>query len=222
MSDRVPRETPAPPLAAVTVFGPVLPGLLRYAELLAGPAILAGCIGPHEAGRLWERHLLNCAVAVSVVPPAGQAADVGSGAGLPGLVWALMRPDAELTLVEPLHRRVDFLQEAVAVLQLDNVTVVRARAEELHGSHQFDLVAARAVAPLKRLIPACLPLVRRTGSLVALKGATALHEIDEARPQLRRVRATSVVVTTYGEGIVSPPTTAVIVRTERGTERGKV
>jgi len=153
----------------------------RYAALLATDGVVRGLIGPREAPRLWDRHLLNSAVVGACVPDGATVGDVGSGAGLPGLALAIARPDVKVTLIEPLLRRTRFLDEAVESLGLgDQVEVLRARAEELHGQRTFDVVTARAVAPLERLARWCLPLVVRHGELVALKGSSVADEIDEA------------------------------------------
>ncbi len=162
--------------------------------LLANEAVTLGLIGPREVPRLWERHIGNSAWVVLPAPgmvPAGAAvADVGSGAGLPGLVWAIVRPDLQVTLIEPLLRRSGFLQRAVADLGLSGrVSVVRDRAENLAGSASWDVVTARAVAPLDRLLGWTLPLVHDEGVLLALKGASAETEVAAAAAIVARLRA---------------------------------
>ena len=144
-------------------------------------ACVRGLIGPREAPRLWDRHLLNCAVLAEVMPERRDVCDIGSGAGLPGLVLAIARPDLTVTLVEPLLRRTTFLEEVVAELGLDSVEVVRGRAEELHGQRTFDVVTSRAVAPLERLLRWSMPLVAPRGALVAMKGSSVDEEIEAAR-----------------------------------------
>jgi 16S rRNA (guanine527-N7)-methyltransferase len=177
----------------------------QYADLLATEGVTRGLIGPRELPRLWERHIMNSAVVLPRVPEGASVADVGTGAGLPGLVWAIARPDLTVSLVEPLLRRTTFLDEAVLALGLDNVTVVRARAEDVKET--YDVVTARAVAPLDRLGRWCLPLVRPGGVLLALKGRTAQEEVTASTATLRRLGATTIVVSTYGtEGV---PTTVV-------------
>ena len=215
MSDAVSRETPSAPDVARRVFSSALPQAQRYADLLATEGVLRGLIGPREAPRLWERHLLNCALLGEAMPRGADVCDVGSGAGLPGLVLALARPDLSLTLVEPLLRRTSFLEEAVQILGLENVEVVRARAEELHGHRTFSVVTSRAVAPLERLLTWSLPLVTPGGALVAMKGAAVEEEVAAAEATLRRYAAGAVSVHTYGDGLIDPPTTAV--RVEAGT-----
>jgi 16S rRNA (guanine527-N7)-methyltransferase len=181
----------------------------RYADLLADAGVVRGLIGPREVPRLWERHLLNCAVVAELVPAAATVVDIGSGAGLPGLVLAIARPDVRVTLVEPLLRRTTFLEEAVGLLGLDTVDVRRARAEELHGSLTFDVVTSRAVAPLDRLLTWSLPLVAAGGVVLAMKGSSALDEIDAARATLARFAALEPSVHSCGRGVVDPPTTVV-------------
>lgn len=187
------------------VFGEQLPLVVRYADLLVGPGVERGLIGPREAPRLWDRHLLNCAVVVSRIPEHATVADVGSGAGLPGLVWAIMRPDLHVTLIEPVLRRTTFLEEAVDELELAGVTVQRSRAEDAAGG--FDVVTARAVAPLEKLAGWCLPLVRPGGVLLALKGRTAEEEVSASTRALHKMGATDIVVTSYGD--LQVPTTVV-------------
>ncbi len=157
---------------------------LRYAELLAGDGVLRGLIGPREAPRLWERHLFNCAVLADWVPDGARVCDIGSGAGLPGIVLAIARPDARVTLVEPLLRRTTFLTEVVQELELDNVEVIRGRADALHATRSFDVVTSRAVASLEVLLDWSMPLVSASGALIALKGSSVADEIEAARPRL--------------------------------------
>ena len=182
----------------------------RYAELLATEGVVRGLIGPREAPRLWERHLLNCAVLAELVPDSVSVADVGSGAGLPGLVLAIARPDLRVTLVEPLLRRSRFLDEVVEDLGLRaQVEVVRGRAEEIAGQRTFDVVTARAVAPLERLARWCLPLVAPGGELVAMKGASARVEVEAARPALTALGCADAVVVELGADVLAEPTWAV-------------
>ncbi len=176
MSD-VSRETPSVPAGARGVFSDALPLAERFAHLLATDGVVRGLIGPREVPRLWERHLVNCALLGLGVPRGVTVADVGSGAGLPGLVLAIGRPDLRVTLVEPLLRRTTFLTEAVEQLALANVEVVRDRAEALHGHRSFDVVTSRAVAPLDRLARWCLPLVVPGGRMLAMKGSSAADEV---------------------------------------------
>jgi len=176
------------------VFGDRWPVAASYAELLATDGVTRGLIGPREAPRIWERHLYNCALLADLLVRDAEVCDIGSGAGLPGLVLAIRRPDLRVTLVEPLLRRTTFLSETVGRLGLDNVTVVRDRAENLHGTSTFDVVTSRAVAPLPRLLAWSLPLVRAGGSMLALKGASAREEVTNADAELRRWRVAATEV----------------------------
>jgi 16S rRNA (guanine527-N7)-methyltransferase len=206
-------ELPAPPEQADTVFGDRLPDAVRYAELLADAGVRRGLIGPREVPRMWERHLLNCAVLSEVIDREVSVCDVGSGAGLPGIPLALVRPDLDITLLEPLLRRTTFLEEVVKLLGLSNVTVVRGRAEEVLGKMApVEVVTARAVAPLERLAGWGLPLLRPHGEMAVLKGDTAIEELKSARDALSRLGAVDAVVVHVGEGIVEPLSTVVRVR----------
>lgn len=218
MTDHVSRETPPAPPVAQGVFSHALPAAEAYAHRLATDGVVRGLIGPREAPRLWERHLLNCAVVAEAVPQGARVCDIGSGAGLPGIPMALARPDLHVTLVEPLLRRTTFLEEVVAELGLTNVEVVRGRAEELHGVRTFDVVTSRAVAPLPKLLRWSVPLVRPGGTMLAMKGSSAAEEVAAARKDLRRLGAGAVEVLEVGAGVVSPAT--VLVRVEvRGSRR---
>lgn len=190
---------PVPPSAAADRLGVAMPKLRRYAELLATAGVVRGLIGPREVPRLWDRHLLNSAALLPLLPDHGHVVDVGAGAGLPGIVIGIARPDLAVTLLEPLLRRVRFLRECVEELDLPNVRVLRGRAEE-HGGFGADVVVARAVAPLARLATVCLPLLRPGGELLAIKGATADEELRRARTTLEGLGAAAWDVLT-----VSPP-----------------
>lgn len=203
----VSRETPPAPIAARGVFASDrLPIAEQFAGLLAQAGVERGLVGPREAPRLWERHLLNCAVVGDLIPAGVTVCDVGSGAGLPGLVLAIARPDLEITLVEPLARRTTFLDEAVQVLGLARVRVVRGRAEALHGRERFDVVTARAVAPLERLLTWCMPLVAPGGALLAMKGSSAEAEAEAASAVLRELGCATPVVLEVGGPALDPPT----------------
>jgi 16S rRNA (guanine527-N7)-methyltransferase len=213
MSD-VSRETSAadalgpPPASVVTLAGQQEPLLQRYAAWLATEAVPRGLIGPREVPRLWDRHILNCLVITSLVPAGSRVADVGSGAGLPGLVLAIVRPDLRVVLIEPLLRRTAFLDDVVVDLALPNTEVHRGRAEHFTGA-PFDVVVSRAVAPLGRLLSWCMPLVRPHGELLALKGATAAAEVAQSRSALHSCGASSWSVRQVGADYVDPPTTVV-------------
>ncbi|MGH3423795.1 MAG: 16S rRNA (guanine(527)-N(7))-methyltransferase RsmG [Nocardioidaceae bacterium] len=179
-----------------------------YVARLAGGGIERGLIGPRELPRLWDRHVLNCAVVATVLPARSRVADVGSGAGLPGVVWAIARPDIQVTLIEPLRRRTDFLSELVAELGLDHqVEVWRGRAED--HAVGYRVVTARAVAALDKLARWCLPLVEPGGCLLALKGSSARQELADASSTIDRLGGTGARVTTYGEDILPVPTTVI-------------
>jgi len=147
----------------------------RYAQLLTGPGIERGLIGPKEGDRIWERHIANCIPITTIIPQNIRLVDIGSGAGLPGVVIALVRPDLKVTLIEPLQRRVDFLNEVVAELGIP-VEVIRGRAERI--KKQFEVVTARAVAPLEKLINISWHMIPKGGSLMAMKGESAADEIQ--------------------------------------------
>ncbi|MBW8818975.1 MAG: 16S rRNA (guanine(527)-N(7))-methyltransferase RsmG, partial [Streptomyces sp.] len=190
-------------------------------ELLAEAGVQRGLIGPREVPRLWERHLLNCAVLSEVVPEGVTVCDVGSGAGLPGIPLALVREDLKITLLEPLLRRTTFLTEVVELLGLDHVTVVRGRAEEVMGQlTPVHVVTARAVAPLDRLATWGVPLLRPYGEMLALKGDTAEEELKAAGTALSKLGAVETSILHVGEGVVDPLST--VVRVEVGESPGGV
>ena len=221
--DGRPVPAPAPPAVAEQVFGPRLGHAERYAELLATSGVERGLVGPREAGRVWQRHLLNCAVIAEVIAPEATVVDIGSGAGLPGLPLALARPDLRITLLEPMARRVNWLTEVVAELELP-VRVHRGRAEEPAVRSELggcDVVTARAVAPLGRLAGWALPLLRPGGLLVAMKGETAAGEVAGERAAVHEFGGRAIRLHDCGSGIVDPLTRVVLVeRAERaGTDR---
>lgn len=180
-----------------------------------------GLIGPREIPRVWSRHIINCAAIEAAFDAHTTVADVGSGAGLPGLVLAIARPDLRVTLVEPLLRRSTFLLEAVADLGLSNVEVVRARAEELHGDRVFDSVTSRALAPLGRLVRWCWPLVAEAGQLVAIKGGRAEEELADHAGLVARLRpAAHAEIVRYGAAFGAPVTTVVRLQSTRNVAQG--
>ncbi len=188
-----PTPAPPPPPDASELFGPALPDLVRYAELLAGPGIERGLLGPREVPRLWDRHLVNSAAVTSLVPEEASVVDVGTGAGLPGLVIAILRSDVRTILVDATARRTTFLSEAVDVLGLgDRVRVVTGRVEDAAVRAQIgtaDVALSRALAALPQLVRWCLPLVSDTGTVLAVKGSRARDEVAEGRDQVRRAGA---------------------------------
>ena len=192
----------AEPAGAAGVFGDQLELAQRFTGDLGEHGERLGLIGPLEAARLWSRHIINCAVVAPYLLPHARVADIGSGAGLPGLVLAIARPDVHMTLIEPMERRTDWLRDESARLGLTNVTVMRARAEEARAAGPFDQVTARAVSALAKLVPITAPLVRAGGQLIFLKGSRISEEITAASTVLRRHRVTDIEVLELGEGIV--------------------
>lgn len=195
-----------PPIAA-ELFGDRIDVARAFTSALAREGEERGLIGPLELPRLWTRHILNSVIAAPLFH--GSVADIGSGAGLPGLVLAIARPDVQWTLIEPMERRVTWLNEQVTALELTNVDVVRARAEDVRPTDGFDVVTARAVSALRTLIPLTAPLVRDGGQLTLLKGINAGNEIDAAQKQIKKFRLSDVRVEVLGEGVL-PETTRVI------------
>jgi 16S rRNA (guanine527-N7)-methyltransferase len=197
-----------PPDGADEVFGSALEGASRYARLLATRGVEQGLLGPREVPRLWDRHLLNCAVVAELIDPGGKTlVDIGSGAGLPGIVLAMLLPEVQVILLEPMERRCRFLSDCVAELALPNASVRRGRAEDV--DIRADVATARAVAPLSRLAELAARLVRPGGMVLAIKGRTAADELRNARPALRRLGARGAEVIRAGQGKVIPATTVV-------------
>jgi 16S rRNA (guanine527-N7)-methyltransferase len=214
------------PAAAGALFGDRLPLAVRYRDLLAGDGVVRGLIGPREADRLWERHLLNSAVLTELLPPAARVVDVGSGAGLPGVPMAIRRPDLRVDLVEPMLRRTRFLTEVVGDLGLAaTVRVLRGRADDpevIRLAGNSDWVVARAVAPLDRLVRWCLPLLAAQGRLLALKGAGAADEVAQHAAALRACGAQVVAVEQLGGDVLGERTWVVVVtRAGRAQAREK-
>lgn len=213
----------SPPAAAAEIFGARLQVAERFADLLATAGIERGLIGPREVDRLWERHLLNCAVVTDLVPQGVRIVDVGSGAGLPGLVMAIRRPDLSVDLVESVQRRTDFLTEAARELALDDqIRVVRGRAEDgpvRRSVGDADWVTARAVAPLDRLVRWCLPLLRDGGTLLAMKGERAQAEVAEFGDAVQHMGGVGIEVVACGSDVLDPPVRVVVVRRRLGSGR---
>ena len=200
------------PTVAEQVFGEAIEAAQTYADLLVRDADLLGLLGPREMPKLWSRHILNSAVVAELLPQNATVADIGAGAGLPGLPMALARPDAHFTLIEPMERRATWLADvAVPALGLTNVTVLRARAEEV-GQHDFDVVTARAVSALPKLLRMCVPLTKNGGQILALKGSKAADEIAESQPMAKRMKIASFEIVTAGEQLLADPTTVVRIR----------
>lgn len=209
--DDLPEEAPEAPVApevARRYLGDQFGLMQRYVGHLATSAISHGLIGPRERETLWTRHVLNCAVLGELIPPDTSVIDVGSGAGLPGLVLAIARPDLHVTLIEPLLRRSTWLTAVIEDLEVSNVTVRRDRAEAVHDQ-QAQVVTSRAVARLDKLAGWCAPLVAPGGRILAIKGATVGEELQETRPALDALGVVDAAVRTCGEGVVDPATIAV-------------
>jgi 16S rRNA (guanine527-N7)-methyltransferase len=194
-------QVEAEPDAAESVFGAQIAVARAYTADLAQRGEELGLIGPLELPRLWTRHILNCVLIAPLLRP-GLVGDVGSGAGLPGLVLAIARPDVQFSLIEPMERRVDWLIAESRDLGLENVTVVRARAEDARLSQRLDQVTARAVTALSKLIPATAPLVVRGGEMLFYKGARVAEEVTAAAKQIKRAHLSAVEVLELGAGIV--------------------
>jgi 16S rRNA (guanine527-N7)-methyltransferase len=218
------RLAPPPELrtAASALFGERLALAERYAGMLATVGVERGLMGPREAPRMWDRHLLNCAALTELIPSGLYVVDVGSGAGLPGIVLAVARPDLRVSLVESLARRTTFLTEAIENLGLDRVEVVRGRAEDTVDVVQpADVVTARAVAPLDRLAAWCLPLARPGGTMLAIKGSSAAAEIEEHRDAVRRAGGGEPALLQCGARWLAEPVTVVEVRRSSAGSAGR-
>lgn len=216
---------PAAPPAAATIFADRLSLAETFAAILADTGVSHGLIGPREVPRLWDRHILNCAVAHEAFPHEATVIDVGSGAGLPGLALAVVRPDLHIHLVEPMLRRTTWLSTTAAELGLDNCTVHRGRAEELHGTLRAPFATARAVARIDKLARWTFPLLEQDGVLVALKGEQAAQELADERRVLERMGMVDAAIRTYGSGLLEVPTVTMELTVRpverRGSARGK-
>lgn len=201
------------PSQAATLAGDRIDVLRRFAQNLGLHGEERGLIGPLEPPRLWSRHVLNSAIVAPLLNP-GLVGDIGTGAGLPGLVLAIIRPDVDFVLIEPMERRVAWLTEQATELGLQNVEVLRSRAEDVTLTTPLDQVTARAVSALRTLLPLTAPLLRDGGELVLMKGVSAENEIAAAEKQLRKFRVTDVRVEVLGEGLLDDTT-----RVIRGTVR---
>ena len=199
------------PEAAAVLFGDRIDLAREFTHNLAQQGEERGLIGPLELPRLWSRHILNCAIVAPLLRP-GRVGDVGSGAGLPGLVLAIARPDVSFVLIEPMERRVAWLNEQVAELGLDNVVVLRARAEDARIDDPLDQVTARAVSAFRKLLPLTAPLLRDGGELVLMKGAAAPAEVEAATEEIRKYKVTDIEVLTLGEGVLTEVTRVIRAR----------
>ena len=195
--------------AARSIFAERLPLAERFVEHLATSGIERGLLGPREVPRLWDRHVLNCGVVAELISPGARVADVGSGAGLPGLALAIARPDAAFVLIEPLERRVNWLREVTDDLGLDNVEIFRGRAEQAVGKFDVNIVTARAVSALSGLATLTMPLLKGSGEVLAIKGRSAGEEVQKAAKVIRRLGGKSTSVVSVGGALLDEPTTVV-------------
>ncbi len=193
--------------AVEVVFGEQTDLAERFVEHLVTTGIEWGLLGPREITKMWDRHVLNCAVVHELLPKGALVADVGSGAGLPGIALAIARPDVQFILIEPLERRVDWLDMVIDDLGLANVDVLRARSEQIVETVDVDIVTARAVSAMKSLIPMTVPLLHGSGELLAIKGQSAANEIEKADKVLRKFKTQHSEVLTVGDELLEVPTT---------------
>ena len=198
-------EPESEPAVAADLFGDRIELARSFTSQLAERGEELGLIGPLEPARIWSRHILNCALLAPLLKP-GVVGDIGSGAGLPGLVLAIARPDVDFVLIEPMERRVEWLNSEIGRLGLKNTTVLRARAEDARLERPLDQVTARAVSALSKLIPITVPLVRKGGELLFMKGARVEEELHGAEKAVRKARLTDVEIVVLGEGIVPEAT----------------
>ena len=207
-----PSPPPAPPPVAAALFGDRLRMAEAYAELLVGPGVERGLLGPREIERIWDRHILNSAAIAELIEPGSRVIDIGSGAGLPGVPLAIARPDVKVTLVEPMLRRTDFLEEVVAILGVP-IVVMRGRAEDAGTRTRLagaDAVVSRAVADLGKLTRWGMPLLRPGGRMLSMKGDRAADEIAQSASEMAALGATGIEVVRCGVGLLSPPATVVM------------
>jgi 16S rRNA (guanine527-N7)-methyltransferase len=214
----------AAPEAAIAIFGPQLDVAQRYAAFLVTTGVERGLLGPHEADRVWDRHILNSVAVAELIEGGLRVADVGSGAGLPGIPIAIARPDLSVVLVEPLLRRATFLSEVIEELGLSTVTVARGRAEDVgmrQEHREFDIVTSRAVAALDKLTRWSLPLLRVDGLMLALKGERAQAELDEHRRVMASLGAADARVIQCGVNYLTPPANVVVAQRTKRAQGGR-
>jgi 16S rRNA (guanine527-N7)-methyltransferase len=212
------KQFEAEPESAKAIFGPQIDKARAFAEKLANDSDDLGLLGPRELDKLWSRHILNSAVVAETVQPGDHVADVGSGAGLPGIPMAIAMPEAHFVLIEPMERRSNWMLEVIEELGLTNAEVRRARAEEVTDL-KFDIVTARAVAALDKLLRLCVPLLKPGGSLVALKGSKAADEIEAAKKLQKKLGIASFEIQICGEKFLAEPTS--VVKTTLDSSREK-
>jgi len=208
----------AEPDTAEAVFGSQIELARNYARMLAEDSDELGLLGPRELDKLWTRHILNSAVVAELIAPGNRVADVGSGAGLPGIPMAIAKPDVSFVLIEPMERRSSWLQQVVTELELKNVEVIRARAEEVQLA-DFDVVTARAVAALDKLLKICVPLLKPGGSVIALKGSKASEEIEAAKKLQKKLKIDSFDILICGEKFLAEPTSVVKTKLDSSGEK---
>lgn len=210
-SDFTPDFTPeAEPAVAAQIFGSGIDKARAFTAALVADGETLGLLGPREYPKIWTRHVLNSAVVAELVPAGATVADVGSGAGLPGIPMAIVQPEAHFTLIEPMERRCEWMKQQVLALGLSNVTILRARAEEV--GEVFDIVTARALKPMPQLLEMCVPMTKHGGQIIALKGAKAADEIADSKRLINKLGIASFVIVFTGEQFLEEPTR--VVRTQ--------
>ena len=212
------KQFEAEPEAAKAIFGSKIELARGYAQMLANDSDELGLLGPRELDKIWSRHILNSAVVAEMVGQGELVADVGSGAGLPGIPMAIAAPETNFVLIEPMDRRASWLQGVATELGLENVEVVRARAEDIEGG-QFYVVTARAVAALDKLLRLCVPLLKPGGRVIALKGSKAAEEIEVAKKLQKKLKIESFEVVICGEKFLSEPTSVVKTKLDSSGEK---
>jgi 16S rRNA (guanine527-N7)-methyltransferase len=200
------------PKEAQEVFGEYIGQARQYFDLLVRDGDLLGLIGPRELPKLWSRHILNSAVVADLIEDGQVVADVGSGAGFPGIPMAILRPKVKFVLIEPMERRANWLADVVVpTLGLENVKVLRGRAEEA-PLRNYDVTTARAVSALPKLLRMLVPLTAPGGQVLAMKGSKAQDEIEESKSLAKKLKLESFEIVTVGEKLLIDPTTVVRVR----------
>jgi 16S rRNA (guanine527-N7)-methyltransferase len=205
------KHIEAEPESAKSIFGSGIETARAYVKALARDSDLLGLLGPRELDRIWSRHVLNSAVVAELIQPGSKVADVGSGAGLPGIPMAIVRPSANFVLIEPMERRFNWLLETIDELGIKNVKVLNQRGEDV-SEHDFDVVTARALSGLEKLLRICVPLLRPGGAVLALKGFKAAEEIETAKRLQKKLRIESFEIVVCGQDVLPEPTSVVITK----------